>query len=131
MLKLGVTEFLSDKESLERGVGPHVNVGCDSVGMLLHMRVRTRVDASAYRGSLAHQLVASAQRSDDGEVRWRRDEEKAEMNENLTESALRCQVNSHSHVVEDNEGDKRRCDLKTVDHRVRKTCGGTKGSALQ
>jgi hypothetical protein len=67
---------------------------------------------------MAHQLVAAAERSDDGEVHGRCNKEKPEMGENLSESPLRCQVNAHGHVVEYNEGDKRRRNLKTGREKV-------------
>jgi hypothetical protein len=35
------------------------------------------------------------------------------MGENLTKVALRGQVDAHSHVVEDNKGDERGCNLET------------------
>jgi hypothetical protein len=46
-------------------------------------------------------------------MRWGCDEEETEMSKYLAESATRCQVDAHGHVVEDDEGNKRRCNLKT------------------
>ncbi len=66
------------------------------------------------RGCKAYQLVAAAQSSDNRKVRGRRDEEKTESGENLTELSLRCQVDAHGHVVEDHEGDERCRNLQTA-----------------
>ena len=64
-----VTEFLRYEKTLERRVGPHVNIGGDVVRVLLQSWVRVRGIPTRGR-CMAHQLVATAECSDDGEVRW-------------------------------------------------------------
>jgi hypothetical protein len=76
----------------------------------------------------AHQLEAAAESGDDGEVRGGCNEEKPEMGENLTKVALRGQVDAHSHVVEDNKGDERGCNLETEGRGGGRECEGERGN---
>ncbi len=86
-----------------------MNVRGNAVGVLLNVWVRKRFDNRAC--VMIHQLVAATESSDDGEVRRRSDKEKTELEKNLAKSTLRCQVNAHGHVVEDDDGNERRRNL--------------------
>lgn len=89
-----------------------MDIGGDAVGVLLEKWVSLGAEKSACRDDI-HQLVAATESSDNGKMRWGCDEEETEMSKYLAESATRCQVDAHGHVVEDDEGNKRRCNLKT------------------